>query len=338
MLTAAQAKRRANEHLQVETPSLVAKSATRDKKYGVWIVSYVEAARPKDLLVGGGLVITDEGEVFNLGSAPGELDALMQAVGRMPSRDHLADAYEREGEGLALLADLDREEADGLAAWATERRPWPRVLDAETRKPYFRDLMRFVDRERAKHEVYPAQHEMFAAFKLTDPKKVKVVILGQDPYFQRGQANGLCFSVPRSVPIPTSLRSIHAAMLHDGIAPPTHGDLTAWGQRGVLLLNTALTVRSGSPNSHAKEWREFTDAVISNFNASKNPLVFVLWGREAQRKKRLIDTDRHEVIEAPHPAARGKARTEFQQSRTFSQVNDALERLGRKPINWSIPA
>ncbi len=337
MLTATQAKKHANDHLQAEAPSLIARSATRNKTYGVWVVDYAELARPKEMLIGGCLVVTDDGDVLDLGSAPGSLDNLMETLGRAPLYEDLSDAYEREGEGLALLADLDHNEADGLAAWATERRPWPRALDAETNQTYFRSLMRFVDGERRTHDVYPAPHEMFAAFKLTKPSQVKVVLLGQDPYFNDGQANGLCFSVPRGVAMPPSLTSIHAAMRHDGIEPPGHGDLTHWARQGVLLLNTALTVRSGMPNSHAKEWREFTDAVIRHLNEGANPVVFILWGRSAQRKRRLIDADRHRVIEAPHPAARGRARTAFQESQPFSQVNQALRSLGHVPIDWLIP-
>ncbi len=335
MISHQEAKRRAAEHLRVEGSPWAVSRATRERRYGVWIIGYRDPARPDEMLEGGGLVVTDEGDVHDLGSAPGSLDDLMHALGRSPMLD-ATDVYAREGEGLALLADLDRDEADGLAAWASGRRPWPDVLAEQLSKPYFRDLLRFVDRERATHEVYPEPHEMFAAFHLTDYKQLKVVILGQDPYSQPGQANGLCFSVPPGVTKPRSLTNIHAAMQNDGIVPPEHGDLTALARQGVLLLNTALTVRLAEPRSHAKEWREFTDTVIRLLNDRDEPLVFVLWGVAAQRKQRLIDTDWHAVIEAPHPAARGMAQVRFRQSRTFSEVNRFLREFGHEPIDWAI--
>jgi len=243
-----QAKRRASEHLQVEGSTFTVSRATRDHRYGVWIIGYRDPALPDEMLDGGGLVVTDAGDVHDLGSAPGALGDLMLTLGRSPTAG-LSDAYAREGESLALLADMDRDEAEGLAAWAAARKPWPDVLGEEMNKPYFRALLQFVDRERAKHKVYPEPHEMFAAFQLTDYKQLKVIILGQDPYPQPRQANGLCFSVPNGVPKPKSLTSIHAAMRFDGIMPPEHGDLTAWAQQGVLLLNTALTVRFADPGS-----------------------------------------------------------------------------------------
>lgn len=233
------------------------------------------------------------------------------------------------------VVDLQPTEVEYLA-------PWPEVLDEETEKESFRDLLQFVADERAKGDVYPAPQQVFAAFHLTEFKNVRVVILGQDPYHQPGQANGLCFSVPTDVPKPgvrkpPSLTNIHAAMHNEGIEPKEHGDLTAWAKQGVLLLNTALTVRRGMANSHAKEWREFTDAVIRRLSAGDEPLVFVLWGRKAQSKKDLIDTRRHEVIEAPHPAARGMAQVQFRESKTFTKVNQALHNLGHhSEIDWAI--
>jgi uracil-DNA glycosylase len=142
--------------------------------------------------------------------------------------------------------------------------------------------------------------------------------------------------VPRGVSKPKSLTNIHAAMRHDGIVPPEHGDLTALARQGVLLLHTALTVCLAEPGSHAKEWREFTDAVIRLLNDRDEPLIFVLWGEAAQRKLRLVDTDRHAVIRAPHPAARGMAQVRFRESRTFSEVNRFLREFGHEPINWAI--
>ncbi|WP_277343402.1 uracil-DNA glycosylase [Nocardioides sp. HDW12B] len=237
----------------------------------------------------------------------------------------------------ALLADVDPEEAAGLAALARTRRPWPGVLDDELEKPYFRDLMGMVDRGRRTGVVYPPAGDLFAAFHLTPYDKVKVVILGQDPYHQPGQANGLCFSVPRDVPrLPPSLRNIYAMMTRDGLTPPPHGDLTEWAQRGVLLLNTALTVRDSRANSHAKQWRQFADAAITKLSDRDRPVVFVLWGKAAQRKRDLIDEDRHAVVTAPHPAARGRSQTEFREAKTLTEVNRRLDTLGVTPVDWAI--
>ncbi|HEX5031526.1 MAG TPA: uracil-DNA glycosylase [Candidatus Eisenbacteria bacterium] len=245
--------------------------------------------------------------------------------------------WSREGENLALLADEDPEEAAVLAALAASRRPWPDVLGEEIAKPYFRELMRFVDRERLTGPVYPSAGDLFAAFHLTPYEEVKVVILGQDPYHQPGQANGLCFSVPRDLPkLPPSVRNIHAAMAQDGFAPPPHGDLSAWARQGVLLLNTALTVRDSEANSHAKQWRKFTHAVISRLSDRPRPVVFVLWGKSAHRNRELVNEDRHEVVTAPHPAARGRSGKAFRVAGTFTEVNQRLEDLKVAPIEWTI--
>lgn len=333
MISHQRAKRLANEHLRAAGASFVATQATRHSQFGVWVIGYRHAAGPDVMLDGGGLVVTDDGEVHDLSSAPGALDNLLMELGRWPGTT-LGDVFEREGESLMLLADIDPEEAAGLAAWAASRMPWPRVLGEETSKPYFNVLMQFLAKERARREVYPAHRDVYAAFHLTPYEAVRVVILGQDPYPNPGQANGLCFSVPRGIPKPRSLANIHAAMQRDGFTPPEHGDLAAWATQGVFLLNTALTVRRNEPNSHAKAWAEFTDAVIMALNAREEPVVFVLWGRKAQKKKRLIDTTVHDVVESPHPAARGQAQIQFRESMTFSTVNRMLD---GDPIDWSIP-
>lgn len=330
------AKRQANAHLRAEGSHLVASTASRDKKHGVWVVGYRDPNHPAEMLIGGALVVTDEGEVHAIGSTPDAVDRLMESLERNP-HGRADDVWSREGEGLALLADEDPDEAAGLAAWAASRRPWPDVLGEELSKPYFRELMRFVDRERRTGAVYPSAGDLFAAFHRTPYDKVKVVILGQDPYHQPGQANGLCFSVPRDAPrLPPSLRSIHAAMARDGFTPPAHGDLTGWARQGVLLLNTALTVRDSEANSHAKQWRQFTDAVITKVSDRQRPVVFVLWGESAHRKRGLINEDRHEVVAAPHPAARGRSQREFREAGTFNEVNRRLKALKSAPIEWAI--
>jgi len=215
---------------------------------------------------------------------------------------------------------------------------WTAALDGEKESPHFRAVMQFLDDQRARQiTVYPAKDRLFAALKSTPLNDVKVVILGQDPYHGPGQANGLCFSVPRdALKLPPSLRNIHAAMARDGFTPPPHGDLTGWARQGVLLLNTALSVRESDANSHAKQWREFTDAVITTLSDRQRPVVFVLWGKAAQRKRDLIDEDRHEVVTAPHPAARGRFQTEFRDAGTFIDVNRRLEAIEVAPIEWSV--
>jgi len=330
------AKRLANEYLRAEGSSLVASHATRDSRYGVWILDSRDPAEPDVMLYGGGLVVTDDGDVHSLSSVPSALDELMMDLGRWPGTP-LDNVFEREGEGLALLADIDPEEAAGLAAWAAARMPWPDVLGQETSKPYFDDLVRFVTRERAMRQVYPAPRDVFAAFRFTPYCEVRVVILGQDPYPNPGQANGLCFSVPKGAPKPRSLVNIHAAMRFDGLIPPDHGDLAGWAEQGVFLLNTALTVPQGRAGDHVSAWKPFTDAVIRLVSDRDGPpVVFVLWGVEAQKKKRLIDRNRHAVIEAPHPAARREAQVRFRESRTFSKAHRRLLEFYKQPIEWSI--
>jgi uracil-DNA glycosylase len=336
VISAQAAKKHANAHLRAEGSHLVALHASRNNKYGVWVVDYRDPDHLDEMLIGGALVVTDGGEVHGIGSTPDAVDLLMESLGHSPF-GIADDVWSREGESLALLADEDPEEAAGLAALADSRRPWPDVLGKELAKQYFRELMRFVDRERRTGAVYPSAGDLFAAFHLTPYETVKVVIIGQDPYHQPGQANGLCFSVPRDlVRLPPSVRNIHAAMARDGFTPPPHGDLTAWARQGVLLLNTALTVRGSEANSHAQQWRKFTDAVITQLSDRRRPIVFVLWGKAAQHKRDLIDESRHEVVTAPHPAARGRSQTEFREAGTFPEVNRRLEALKVTPIKWAI--
>jgi uracil-DNA glycosylase len=237
-----------------------------------------------------------------------------------------------------LMADLDPKEAAGLAAWSAGRFPWPEQLGDETAKPYFEGLLRFVadERRRSKSEIYPSHADMFKAFHLTSFEDVRVVILGQDPYPNPGEAMGLAFSVPPSVPKPTSLLSIDKALVQDGFRPLPNGDLTGWATQGVFLLNAALTVPRGGKPSHLSRWRPFTDEVIRRVSQRPGPpVVFVLWGAEAQRKRRLID-GRHPVVTAPHPAARGAHRRRFHEAHTFSRVNEMLVELVEKPITWSL--
>lgn len=214
---------------------------------------------------------------------------------------------------------------------------WHPVFERERSKEYFGALTEFVAAQRRLHEVYPAEPDVFAAFEMTPLSRVKVVILGQDPYHGPGQAHGLAFSVRDAPAIPASLRNIFTELSSDlGIAPPPHGNLSAWAEQGVLLLNTTLTVRRGEPLSHSgKGWERFTTEMLRAVDATAEPCVFVLWGAKAQAARRLIDTTVHHVIEAPHPSPLSAHRG-FLGSRPFSTINAALAASGRGPIDWRL--
>jgi uracil-DNA glycosylase len=227
------------------------------------------------------------------------------------------------------LGELDR---IGVAT----KTDWNPVLRAEFDKQYWTELQAFVRAERDRHRVYPAPDEVFAALHLTPYADTRVVILGQDPYHGPGQAHGLCFSVRDGVALPPSLVNIYKELSADlGIAAPRHGNLEAWARQGVLLLNTTLTVRSGSAASHqGKGWETFTDEVIRAVNAKDHPVVFILWGSHARRKRALLDA-RHVIIESAHPSPLS-AHNGFFGSKPFSRTNEALQRAGLKPIDWRL--
>jgi uracil-DNA glycosylase len=214
---------------------------------------------------------------------------------------------------------------------------WNPVLRGELAKPYWARLQAFVRSERERAPVYPSTDEVFAALHLTPYAQTRVVILGQDPYHGRGQAHGLCFSVRDGVAMPPSLVNIYKELSDDlGIAPPRHGNLERWARQGVLLLNTTLTVRSGAAASHqGKGWETFTDEVIKAVSAKEHAVVFILWGGHARRKKALVDTSRHVIIESAHPSPLS-ASNGFFGSRPFSRANDALTRAGLPPIDWTL--
>ena len=216
---------------------------------------------------------------------------------------------------------------------------WNPLLREELRKPYWASLQEFVADERARHTVYPPADDVFAALHLTAYADTRVVILGQDPYHGPRQAHGLCFSVQRDVPVPPSLANIYKELAADvGVTPPRHGNLESWARQGVLLLNATLTVRAAHAASHqGKGWETFTDEVLRTVNAKSHPVVFILWGASARRKKALIDTSRHVVIESAHPSPLS-AHNGFFGSRPFSRTNAALEAAGLAPIDWSLPA
>jgi uracil-DNA glycosylase len=215
---------------------------------------------------------------------------------------------------------------------------WSSVLGDVVGSDDFRALERFVDEERARGDVYPPAERVFAAFERTPFDRVKVVLLGQDPYHGPGQAHGLCLSVPRGVKPPPSLANM-LKELHDdlGIDPPGHGSLEAWADRGVLLLNACLTVRAGQAGSHAgKGWERFTDAVVRALDDRARPVVFVLWGNAAKKKGKLIDRAKHRVIEGVHPSPLS-AWNGFFGSKPYSAINGALKDVGETPIDWRLP-
>ena len=213
---------------------------------------------------------------------------------------------------------------------------WNPLLRGEFEKPYWKQLQAFVDDERRRHTVYPSREDVFASLRTTSYADVKVLVLGQDPYHGPGQAHGLCFSVQRDVEPPPSLVNIFKELRDDiGISIPTHGNLEAWARRGVLLLNTTLTVRAGQAASHqGKGWETFTDQVIRVVN-EKPFVVFVLWGAHARKKKVIIDTQRHVVVESAHPSPLS-AHNGFFGSRPFSKVNEALRNARLEEIDWSL--
>lgn len=212
---------------------------------------------------------------------------------------------------------------------------WRRLLDDELRNPYFESLCDFVVSERARHEVFPAESDVFRALTLTEVEQIGVVILGQDPYHDVGQAHGLAFSVPAGVKIPPSLRNIYKELTEDlGCESPTSGDLTHWAKQGVLLLNTVLTVRAHEPHSHRRQgWERLTDAIVRQLSASNEHLVFMLWGKPALEKRAMIDEQRHLVIHSAHPSPLS-ARRGFFGSKPFSRANEWRAQHQLRPIDW----
>lgn len=214
---------------------------------------------------------------------------------------------------------------------------WLSELYNEFQAPYFRDLKSFLVEEKKKYRIYPPGSEIFAAFNNAPFDKVRVVILGQDPYHGAGQANGLCFSVKKGIPFPPSLRNIFKELKSDlGIPEPKHGDLTPWAKQGVLLLNATLTVRAGQAGSHqGKGWEQFTDQAIRLLSEKRENLVFILWGKYAQAKKEMIDWRKHLILQAPHPSPFSADRGFFG-SRPFSQANDYFKMKGLPEIDWHL--
>ena len=214
---------------------------------------------------------------------------------------------------------------------------WLKELEPEFQKPYYKKLFEFVKTEYNTSQVFPPADDIFNAFHLTPLNEVKVVILGQDPYHNVGQAHGLCFSVKPEVAVPPSLVNIYKELQADlGCYIPNNGYLIKWAQQGILMLNTVLTVRAHMANSHrGKGWEEFTDAAILALNKQDRPIVFILWGRPAQMKEKMLNNPNHLILKAAHPSPLS-AHNGFFGSRPFSQTNTFLEQHGLAPIDWQI--
>jgi uracil-DNA glycosylase len=318
MLSRAEAMAKANAYFGEEGMTEVAASATPNPLQGLWIVGYGDPLRPHETLVGSGpLVVPADGRAY---LAAGSIPPWPEEIGL---EEPEVWKYER---GESLLPDS-----------------WAHRLADEFPKDYWYELLEFVGREREQHDVFPPPSQTFAAFEATPYDDVRVVILGQDPYPKPGEAHGLAFSVPVDIPRTPSLRNIHAELASDlGEPAPTHGNLEAWAKQGVLLLNTALTVRAGTKEDRSvhrrwrwqgQGWETFTNAVIDAVNAKSERVVFILWGADARRKAKRLDLSRHAVISSSHPSPLSAYRG-FLGSRPFSQANDLLAQKGRGTIDW----
>jgi len=215
---------------------------------------------------------------------------------------------------------------------------WRPLLQDQLEQPYWAALEQFVEAERAQHTVFPPAGKVFTALETTSYEQANVLLLGQDPYHDDGQAHGLAFSVLPGIKPPPSLKNMFKELHSDlGCRIPNNGYLMPWAQQGILMLNAVLTVRAHSPNSHKNQgWEQFTDAIIRKVSAKETPVVFVLWGAYAQKKATLIDTSRHTIVQSAHPSPLS-AKNGFFGSRPFSQVNAALQRAGHQPIDWQLP-
>ncbi|WP_142426757.1 uracil-DNA glycosylase [Enterococcus durans] len=215
---------------------------------------------------------------------------------------------------------------------------WQDVLADEFEKSYYHSLRDFLKKEYKTQKIHPDMYHIFEALELTPYEKVKVVILGQDPYHGANQAHGLSFSVQPGVRIPPSLNNIYKELQSDlGIKPVNHGNLVSWAKQGVLLLNTVLTVREGQAYSHRGQgWERLTDTIIEKLNEREQPVVFILWGKPAQEKMKMIDRSKHIILTSSHPSPLSAHRG-FLGSKPFSKTNDALLALGEQPIDWQLP-
>ena len=213
---------------------------------------------------------------------------------------------------------------------------WNEILVEEMQKDYYQELQEFVKKRREEVSVFPEEKNVFRALELTPFESVKVVILGQDPYHGFGQAHGLSFSVQKGIPLPPSLRNIYKELQEDlGGELPTEGDLSHWAKQGVLLLNTVLTVEEGNANSHkGMGWERLTNRLIESLNELNHPVIFILWGKPAQDKEKLITNPSHVILKSPHPSPLSAYRGFFG-SKPFSRINDILIQQGQIPIRWT---
>ena len=222
---------------------------------------------------------------------------------------------------------------DGLDSWAN-------LLKEFTNSDKMKKIHNFIEKEYSENVCYPPKSEIFEAFQSTPWKDVKVVIIGQDPYFNKGEAMGLCFSVNKGIKVPPSLNNIYKALIKENYMKikPNHGDLSTWAEQGVLLLNSTLTVVSGKANSHQKSsgWQEFTDFVIKTIDKNKEGVIFLLWGGFAQKKKSLIVSGNSEIIENIHPSPLAAKHGDFSHLNQFTKVNEILSKRGEKEIDWKI--
>jgi uracil-DNA glycosylase len=214
---------------------------------------------------------------------------------------------------------------------------WKKLLADEFERLYFKKLMSFLDEEQSSQIVYPSEHDVFNAFNTTSFEKIKVVILGQDPYHGKGQAHGLAFSVKENVSFPPSLRNIFQEYSSDlGYKAPSSGNLTKWAEEGVFLLNTVLTVRANEANSHKNMgWETFTDSVIKLISEGREHIVFILWGKPAQQKAKLIDQERHLILKSSHPSPLSSYRGFFG-SCPFTKTNNYLKECGIEEVDWKL--
>lgn len=214
---------------------------------------------------------------------------------------------------------------------------WQKIIESEIKKEYFNNLIKYLCKEYNNSTVYPPKNQIFKALALTPFKNIKIVILGQDPYYKPNQANGLSFSVNKGVKLPPSLKNIYKELENDlNISTPNHGDLTQWAKEGVLLLNSTLTVENSKPNSHKDiGWQKFTDYIIKSINEKNDPVVFMLWGGFAISKSYLVNENIHKVLTAPHPSPLSAYRGFFN-CKHFSKANNFLKNKGISPVNWTL--
>jgi len=211
---------------------------------------------------------------------------------------------------------------------------WDNILKDEYQKEYFINLIKFLNAEEKTKIIYPNKNNLFRALKLTDYNDVNVVILGQDPYFNEGEANGLCFSVNQDIKLPPTLKNIFKELKQDLNIERINSDLSDWSKQGILLLNTVLTVEKGKPLSHRnKGWEVFTDKIIEKLNEKEDPIIFILWGNPAKTKKALITNKKHMIVESSHPSPLACYRG-FDGSKPFSKTNSLLKSVNKREITW----